>query len=136
ERPDSQFVSELLGTANIFEGKVSGPATDGKWNIELALPNSPVVKVPGPPYLANSGTVRVAVRPERLGIKSDADSLRARVRGLVFRGSYYAYELDLPGSSRPIYVYSSESTDAADDGMIGLSWPENYAILLNDGRAR
>ncbi len=136
ERPESQFVSEFLGTANIFEGQVAGPAEDGMWNIKLALPNAPIVKVSGPPHLVTSGTIRLAVRPERLGIKRDAETLRARVRGIVFRGSYYAYELDLPGSSRPLYVYSGERTEAAEDGTIGLSWPENYAIVLNEGGAR
>ncbi len=136
ERPENQFVSEFLGTANIFEGTLAGPAADGYWNVRLALPNAPVVKVAGPKGLSSSDRVRIAVRPERLSIKSKDEALRARVRGVVFRGSYYAYELDLPGSTKPIYVYNSERTEAGEDGTIGLAWPETYAILLNEGGAR
>ncbi|MBY5538262.1 ABC transporter ATP-binding protein [Rhizobium leguminosarum] len=133
ERPQSQFVSEFLGTANIFDGTITGPAGEGLWNVALSLPGNPLVKVPGPPHLATSGKIRVAVRPERLAIEPNSAALRARVRGVVFRGSYYAYELDLPGSVRPLYLYSNVRTEASTDGTIGLSWPEKYAILLNDG---
>ncbi|TWF46436.1 ABC transporter ATP-binding protein [Neorhizobium alkalisoli] len=136
ERPQSQFVSEFLGTANIFDGTLAGPAEAGMWNVRLTLPNAPVVKVAGPPSLRGSSAIRVAVRPERLAISPESTQLRANVRGIVFRGSYYAYELDLPGLEKPIYVYSGEKTVAANDGTIGLGWPDEYAIMLSDGGVR
>ncbi|MBX5088325.1 ABC transporter ATP-binding protein [Rhizobium lentis] len=136
ERPRSQFVSEFLGTANVFEGKLAGPAEEGIWNVQLALPHAPVVRVSGPAGLLPSEKIRIAVRPERLAIKPESEQLRARVRGIVFRGSYYAYELDLPGLKKPVYVYSGEKAPADSDGTIGLGWPDEYAIMLNDGASR
>ena len=136
ERPNSQFVSEFLGTANIFEGTLAGQAEPGMWKVRLSLPGFPVVKVSGPESLADTGAIQIAVRPERFTLKDDPGQLRARVRGVVFRGSYYAYELDLPGSKKPIYVYSGEKAPAANDGTIGLAWPEQYAIMLGEGGSR
>ncbi len=133
ERPQNQFVSEFLGTANIFDGTIVGQGGEGLWNVALSLPDAPIVKVSGPPHLKNSSKVRMAVRPERLAIDPTSGDLRAKVRGVVFRGSYYAYELDLPGTKRPLYVYSNEKTEAGSDGFIGLSWPQKYAILLTEG---
>ncbi|MDE1991200.1 MAG: ABC transporter ATP-binding protein [Rhizobiaceae bacterium] len=130
ERPNGQFVSEFLGTANIFEASPVGPAGDGLWNVRLALPDQPMVKVAGPEGLSSSAPIRIAVRPERLTLTSEAEALRAQIRDVVFRGSYYAYELELAGLSKPIYVYSREKTAADLGGMIGLVWPDRYAVIL------
>jgi putative spermidine/putrescine transport system ATP-binding protein len=132
ERPSSQFVSEFLGTANIFEGSPVSPAGEGLWNVRLTLPDQPVVKAAGPERLSSLASVRIAVRPERLTFRPEAAALRAKVRGVVYRGSYYAYELDLPGLAKPLYVYSRDQAETDGDGTIGLGWPDNYAIVLSE----
>ena len=37
ERPRNRFVSEFLGTANIFDATVQDPTAAGEWRVGLAL---------------------------------------------------------------------------------------------------
>jgi spermidine/putrescine ABC transporter ATP-binding subunit len=130
ERPRTRFVAEFLGTANIFDGTVAAPCGPGAWHLSLApQPNAAAcVEQPG---LVCGNPVTIAVRPERLELTDPApDRLRATVRDVVFRGSYYAYELDLPGQTTPLFAYSQARRSVPHDAVVGLSWaPENATVL-------
>jgi len=47
-------------------------------------------------------------------------------------GSYYAYELGISGQDEPIFVYAQSRQDVPADGLVGLGWPPESAILLGD----
>ena len=130
ERPRTRFVAEFLGTANIFEATVAGASGPGQWRLALAAQPHAAVSV-AQPGLACGHAVSVAVRPERLELTDPApDRLRASVRDVVFRGSYYAYELDLPGHPAPLFVYTQSRRSVPADAVVGLAWaPENATVL-------
>ncbi|NNM75268.1 ABC transporter ATP-binding protein [Enterovirga aerilata] len=132
DRPRTQFVSEFLGTANIFSGVVTGEAQPGEWTLKLDAGGGEG-RVASESGLSAGRRVRIAVRPERLRIGSpEPRSLPAKVRDVVFRGSYYAYELGIEGQSEPIFVYTQSRQEVPPDGSVGLTWPANSAILLQD----
>jgi len=131
ERPSTQFVSEFLGTANIFDAEVVGQPDDATASVKIAA-SDVTTTIPTTEKLSPGVQVRIAVRPERMAIDPAGEGLRARVQGIVFRGSYYAYELVVPGRDEPLYVYASNDQMVPEDGMVGVSWPGQYAILLKD----
>lgn len=127
ERPKTQFVSEFLGTANIFTGAVESAGAD---LCRVALDGGGIVEVATGEKLNPGAPVRIAVRPERMALAAVGEGLPAQVADVVFRGSYYAYELRVAGRDEPVYVYSDTRAVLAEDGRVGLSWPKDYAILL------
>lgn len=100
EHPRSRFVAECLGTANILTGTVAGAAEPQAWTIDLDLDSGPQgsVAAAGAPPVGRR--VQMAIRPERLKIEPPGSGvLVAKIRDIVFRGSYFAYELSV-GNSR------------------------------------
>jgi ABC-type Fe3+/spermidine/putrescine transport system ATPase subunit len=134
ERPATQFVSEFLGTANIFLGTVGSDKGPGTWEVQLQSgPASAVVSTLH--QLRKGQPVKIAVRPERLKIGAADTGLKAKAQDVVFRGSYWAYELHVSGRDEPVFVYANAREELPEDGIVGLTWPSEYAIVLEDGAA-
>ena len=132
DRPRTRFVSEFLGTANVFTGTVALGAGDAAARLELQPGALGPLQHDG--SLRDGERVTFAVRPERLRMGPPAaDRLRARVEGIVFRGSYFAYELLAPGQDAPLFAYTPTRVEIGPDGVVGLSWqPENAVVLQAD----
>jgi putative spermidine/putrescine transport system ATP-binding protein len=129
ERPKTQFVSEFLGTANILPGDVAGPAANGLVPVRLDGSQS-VVSIATADAAPEGARIKVALRPERMQIRPKGEGIPARLRATVFRGSYYAYELDVEGSNKPFYVHANELIEAPADGVVGLTFSPEYSIVL------
>jgi len=135
-RPLTRFVSEFLGTANIFEG-VLGADSDGSPAVRLdiapdrLLPAAPVRTLP-----RHGAKVAVAVRPERIRLTHDRQALAAQVSAVIFRGSHYAYEMAVRGRAEPVFVYHQDHTPVAQVGEnVGLSWDAESAVILSEAAA-
>ena len=131
DRPRTRFVSEFLGTANIFTGTVAGAAEGG---VTIALDMQPgaagTIAAAG---LTPGQRVTIALRPEKLRIGPPvATAIKAVVQDVVFRGTYFAYELIAPGQDRPIFLYSQTREPIPTDGLVGLTWPPDSAVILAD----
>jgi putative spermidine/putrescine transport system ATP-binding protein len=133
ERPRNRFVAEFLGTANIVAGTVTAQATERSWHVALAGDLKASASVQSDAPLAPGRAILLAVRPERSEIGPViAGAMQALVQDVVFRGSYFAYELRVPGQDAPFFVYSQSRKDIPADGMVGLSWQPDNAIILED----
>jgi putative spermidine/putrescine transport system ATP-binding protein len=129
ERPRNRFVSEFLGTANIFDATVQDATAAGEWRVGLALQPGTTATVAGD--LAPGGPVTLAVRPERLELgPPKPGQLRAVVKDVVFRGAYFAYELVVDGQEAPLFAYAQARHAVAADGAVGLSWAPGSATVL------
>lgn len=131
ERPRSRFVAEFLGTANILSGTVSGAAAPGTWTIDLDIEpgRKGIVAAGGAPPVGRR--VQVAIRPERMSLEaSGGGALQARIRDIVFRGSYFAYELSVGAAADPLFAYRQDRVAASQDGVVGVSWAPESAVLL------
>jgi spermidine/putrescine ABC transporter ATP-binding subunit len=135
QRPETRFVSEFLGTSNVFDCTAENEIEPGIWSVRLAggglAPASCSSKLkPGTRAL-------LAVRPERIAIVPEESGLMtAQVQDRVFRGSYYAYELGVPGRTDPIFAYQQasdvDSGVLGTSGAVGLNWMARSAVMLLD----
>ncbi|MFD2250894.1 spermidine/putrescine ABC transporter ATP-binding subunit [Pseudochelatococcus lubricantis] len=119
-RPNSIFVSEFLGTSNIFSGKLRSGffVADGVPALRIACTGEP------------DGPSSLVFRPEKLQITAAGKGqINARVRDVVFRGSQYTYELTVDGHEKPVIVYSQQSFDLPGDGVVGLDWSDAPVLL-------
>ncbi len=132
ERPRNRFVSEFLGTANIFTGRTQSAIGDDTWTVALAL--QPGVTAPVRHAGLSAGQpVTLAVRPERIEIgPASADRLRATVLDVVFRGAYFAYELRADGQETPLFAYSQHRQPIPADGNVSLSWAAESPTVLEE----
>ncbi len=133
QRPETRFVSEFLGTSNVFEGTVEHEAEPGIWGLRLSDGGLALAASASRPKVG--GRALLAVRPERISIVPPQDgAMRAQIQDRVFRGSYYAYELQVSSRAEPIFVYQqaaeADSNAVSADGSVGLVWAPRSAVLL------
>lgn len=141
ERPRTRFVSDFLGTSNIIEATTVGDPSDGRCRamapgghvLELALADGLAPKSGVP--------VTVAIRPEKTWLSHTADqgvnTLSGMLTDHVFRGSYHAFQVMVPGLEAPIVVYQQahdvEGQTYRPGERITVCWkPENGVILEED----
>jgi putative spermidine/putrescine transport system ATP-binding protein len=116
-------------------GTVTGQATDKCWHVALAGEPGTSASVQSDTPLSPGNPVLLAVRPERLEIGPVcAGAIQAQVQDVVFRGSYFAYELSVRGQDVPFFLYSQARKDIPPDGQVGLCWQPDSAIILEDAR--
>lgn len=129
-QPATRFVATFLGTSNLFAGGVEG--------IMLRLDTGAVVTLPGP--VAKARAI-VSVRPERMHIGSEAETLpnrfAATVRNAAFRGSFVAYELDAPALGGTLYAYRQPKDGAAEQvfargAAVTAGWRSEDAVIVED----
>jgi spermidine/putrescine transport system ATP-binding protein len=100
ERPRTAFVAKFIGQSNFFEGQVA-ERTDGGW---LCQAGGGSFRVPDHPGLRVGGTVRLAVRPERMdvwspdGVPTGENALNGVVREMIYLGETMHVIVAVPGT--------------------------------------
>ncbi len=140
EYPNSRFVAEFLGTANILEGVVESSGPDGARigcaDLGLAiLYDAPAPKPAG-------SRVFVALRPERLAIARAAaeeprvgeNRLSGRVRDIAYFGDFFMYHVALEGGrtirvSQPNLRRITGRPVDWEDAVV-VSWDRQAAMVL------
>jgi putative spermidine/putrescine transport system ATP-binding protein len=131
EKPANQFVADFLGTANIFSGSALAPDADGIWRVALSGTEPVEARITTNKALTAGQTVTFAVRPERLLIgPPDGPGLTARVRDVVYRGSFLTYELDAAGRTASLFVYGQTLTPVPVSSAVRLTWEPACAVVL------
>jgi putrescine transport system ATP-binding protein len=129
EYPNSRFVAEFLGTANVFEGVVreagaTGAVVDSsELDMEFASDTDP----PKPP----GARVFVAVRPEKIDIRkaragdaAGTNRLVGVVRDIAYYGDYFMYLVDVPGKG--IVRASEPATHRLAD--VPITWADAVTL--------
>ena len=143
EYPRTRFVSEFLGTSNLFEGAIEarrgGRNGGGLREFTVRFGERAVVlRVTAGDDVAG-GPAMMAVRPEKITPSEhrpeSGNMLEGRVLGHVFRGSYHAYEVTLAGREEPVFVYSQARSRSGDrvfkpGQRMHLSWSEEDSVIL------
>lgn len=142
EYPETQFVSEFLGTANLFEGDVTGAADGGQRRVVVNYGDTQTMLTSADRGTGSTGgRARIAVRPEKMTLSETppdgGNTIEADVQGHVFRGSYHAYELTIPGREGAIFVYSQARSRSGErvfqqGQKVHVCWNESDSILLQD----
>ncbi len=137
--PRSRFVSEFLGTANLFDVSIEGDMQDGllrtRGPLGICLPPAALEGIePG-------RRITVVIRPEKIHLSHaplpDANQVQAEVAGHVFRGAFHAYELRVPTHDPLIVAYRQaqrrqDETVFKTGDIVHLGWDPADAIVLRD----
>jgi spermidine/putrescine ABC transporter ATP-binding subunit len=103
EKPDSRFVAEFLGAANILEASVIGHTEDG-----VALDVAGLGRLTVPHQGAAEGQVSLALRPEKLRLASEeppsGPCVWGEVRDTAYRGNHSRVTLDTAAGSLVVSV--------------------------------
>jgi putative spermidine/putrescine transport system ATP-binding protein len=141
DRPRTRFVSEFLGTSNVFEAKIE-QRKNGQVAVDMNVgrhAHRTVLSMQGD--VDASQQVLVAVRPERIRLGRQSETangvpaIAARVIDQVFRGSSHAYKLSVDGRAEPIISYrqaDSESSSFEAGEEVFVSWTPDAPVLLED----
>ena len=141
ERPRTRFVSDFLGTSNIIEATIVGSPSNGLCRATIAGGHAVDLAVANDSIPANGELLTVAIRPEKAWLSRTADrgvnSLSGTVTDHVFRGSYHAFQVMVPGLEAPMIVYQQAHDvdgEVYESGEpIAVSWkPENGVTLEED----
>ena len=119
EQPQTSFVAEFLGAANL----ISGHAVNG--GIETAIGPLQLSKSPGWPQ----GTV--AIRPERIRICNEApekNGVKARVTEAIYRGT----NVDLWLEPGPLRVRTPAHLSFQVDDELWLELPAEGLVILDE----
>jgi spermidine/putrescine transport system ATP-binding protein len=144
ERPTTRFVAGFLGVSNLIHGTLDGTA-DGYSLMRLA--DDTRVRVP----VAVAGdrtTVDVGVRPEKIRISQDGETIPAghnRLAGRIADASYMGvstqYIVEARGGAR-VAVYEQNVERATRSELwapgeeVTLSWSPDHSFVIHDAAAR
>lgn len=133
ERPRTAFAASFLGTANFFQGVVSGR---GDGLTRITLPDGQTIFTTD--EAPEGATVTAAVRPEKLlagpagsveaGGRSNA--IQGRVTAEVFAGNSVTYKVDAAGKPVTVYVQNRMGDRFETDQPVALSWKADHTILV------
>ena len=134
ERPATRFVANFIGTSNMFGGHVARQA-DGRAVLDLG-PDQEVV-VPVSWQLKPGDELEVAVRPEKISIRStkpdEACCLRGVISEVAYLGTSTSYTVQTAAGS-DLVVF--RQNDARSDDSIGrgaavwLSWEPKHSFAI------
>jgi putrescine transport system ATP-binding protein len=127
DRPQTRFVAEFLGRANLFDGVIAGRSS------AMAVVRCPAVGdmlVQGAGKFPDGAAVTVVVRPEKVAFGTTpgpANNVRGMVRERSYLGGTTLYRIELPGGasvlvSSPHRINIGVETD--------LSWSGTAGVLL------
>jgi len=141
ERPRTRFVSDFLGTSNIIEATIVSGPSDGLCRATTAGGHAVDLTVADHVSPGNGELLTVAIRPEKTWLSRTADggvnSLSGTVTDHVFRGSYHAFQVMVPGLEAPMIVYQQAHDvdgEIYESGeRVAVCWkPENGVTLEED----
>ncbi|MBH0236540.1 ABC transporter ATP-binding protein [Methylobrevis albus] len=136
ERPRTRFAAGFLGTANFFEGTVSG-REGGLTRILLAGGTAIFTRDEAP----EGRSVTIAVRPEKFTVggatpapASDAqvNRIAGRIAGEVFAGNSVTYRIDAAGRIVTVYMQNRMTERLGPDAPVTLTWDPAHSIVLED----
>ena len=131
ERPASPFVADFIGSLNALDLRVD-ELVGGYAVMRLGEGDRIVVPVDKPSV---GGTLRVAVRPERVqvnGVPAEGGSqLHGTIAEVVYLGMYTQLHVDTEAGRMLSHRLASEPADPHDPGTrVVLSWePEHTSVL-------
>jgi putrescine transport system ATP-binding protein len=137
EYPNSTFVADFIGTANLFDGVVTEAAADHTRIVSPGLGGDIVVGTGG---AANGASVSVMVRPEKIQVmpKDSPDpgfnSAEGIVRDIAYLGDVSVYHVELPSGKRVQFTRANllHTADAplTWDDRVRFQWHPDNGIML------
>ncbi len=131
ERPQSRFVADFVGTANLFEGEVV--ASDGGLGLAIAGMERPV-PLPAASDLAAGAGVALALRPEKLLLSAARPAgvaLAATIASIGYQGGQSILVLaTATGLPLRAHMASAAAQGFARGAAVWASWMPDDAVVL------
>jgi spermidine/putrescine transport system ATP-binding protein len=135
EQPHTRFVAGFIGTSNLLAGRAAR-VVDGDAVIEVSDSERIVVPTRG---RADTGTLVITVRPEKISLGREQPDHACRVRGtvneVVYQGTFTSYGVTISTGDH-ILVHrqnADESSDIAATGdTVWLWWAKEHSYLLDE----
>jgi putative spermidine/putrescine transport system ATP-binding protein len=126
DAPQTRFVADFIGTANLIPGRVSNNRFVSSRGLDVPLPEGPVPE--------GHGEIVLSVRPEKIDLLpiERADGLAAKVERMTTLGSLVEYLVRLPSGDSFVVQEQNRAGNnqyAAGD-RVGLAWRPQDARLL------
>ncbi len=104
ENPETEFVANFIGDANVFKARILGPRPDGALTAQSEEGLDLTLGAPGE-ALSPESTVVLVVRPERMALTQDrppeaANAFEGRVEAVVYHGNAAKVVLRLANDRR------------------------------------
>jgi putrescine transport system ATP-binding protein len=132
ERPNSRFVADFVGTANLFEGAVvAGPGGGLCLAIAGAEAPAPLAPAAGMPI---GGRIALALRPERLSLSRERPpgfALAATIVSIEYQGGQSTIHLRAEaGGSLRAALPSAAASGLGRGAAVWASWAAEEAVVL------
>jgi putrescine transport system ATP-binding protein len=138
EYPNSRFVADFIGTANLFSGAVSA---SGAGNVRITSPDLGDIVVEGGGAAPIGAQVSVMVRPEKIQVlpadAADPGENRGEgvVREIAYLGDISIYHVELPSGKRIQFsranLLHTADTPLSWEDRVRFHWhPANSVLLL------
>ena len=139
EYPNSRFVADFIGSANLLTGEVIA-ATEGMVQVRLAATGTSIF-VASPAPVSSGATVTVMVRPEKLqtvsgpaAVSGDANLLSGAVQDIAYLGDMSVYHVEIADGLR-IQVAMANRLHTGEepitwDDTIHLTWHPGDGVVL------
>lgn len=139
EYPNSRFVADFIGTANLLTGDVIA-ASEGMVQVRLAATGTSIT-VASPVPVSAGATVTVMVRPEKLqtvsgpeAVSGDANLLSGVVQDIAYLGDMSVYHVEIADGLRlqvamANRLHTGEEPITWDD-TIHLTWHPGDGVVL------
>jgi putative spermidine/putrescine transport system ATP-binding protein len=140
DTPASEFVADFLGTANLFQGRVTA-RSDDRLTIELA--GRTLVQARAGSGAINAGTaVTLLVRPEDVDLVAggdtalDRDGLRGKVAEVIYLGETTRVGVETHEGVLMARLAGRRGGDLVPGEAVTVSWPRAAARVLPSSDAR
>ena len=124
QRPQSRFVADFIGGANILEAE---PAPAGR----LLLPTLGI-EIHTVDTLASAGWI--ALRPERISLSPMSSSNdgwpNGTIEGVAFHGDFSVYRVRLDSGTEMRVSAASQPGDPTAGDRVVLTWPDDAPVVL------
>jgi spermidine/putrescine transport system ATP-binding protein len=135
ERPQTRFVTDFLGEANLFTGQVAASDEDG---VTIAINGEDRILAPPNRELVVGATVACAVRPENVRMAAEPRpgwfSLPAMVEQITYQGASLTLRLSLRDGT-PVMVFMQRGLQKESPGLeerVFLWWEPDSTLILRE----
>jgi putrescine transport system ATP-binding protein len=133
ERPNSRFVADFVGAANLFEGELVGGCNAPC--LKIAGAEQPV-PLPHPVELPTGATIALALRPEKLRLsreRPEGFALAAAIASIGDQGGHSTIHLTTrSGLPLRAYLPSAAASGLAGGAAVWASWAPEDGVVLTE----
>ena len=126
EHPQTRFISNFVGKANLLEGRVTAA---GPWaTVEVGGRVQLELEAPG---VSEGDAVVLSLRPEKIRLVPEAQGrLGGTVKERFFLGSQWLYQVSTAAGLLAVVCPNDGTAPAEEGGNVGLDWAAQQVRLL------